>query len=424
MADRRPLNPRLVRALREAAVPPLDYITDDTKVVEVPYPAPQQPQQSPVEAQPQQQQAPAAPKSRFDVVREYLERTGGGSASPPAGVLPDEVDLRAAEEADALASTRAGLQAASAAFLGDRKAAFQDTASTRNVDRARALQAQRSKALADWVASQEQRRLDEARVLSGAMAEPSRKDPEMEKRRLDEQQAERERRQKQDEEELRLKRDKFEAEERRRKAGAGAAGKKADEKADAAKAKAAEGLAFGYELADGSNTTKAQREAHAKTVKSAQTMKGLVAKMRSALQGASKFDLVNPMSAKHLTVKPLITALQLEAKNVAELGALSGPDMGLMQSLALDPTSIWNIAKDPEASLSQLDSWADNTVNSSGEAFGIFLKGKAPGAAAPTQPTDVPTGKVPMISEATGATVFLSPAAAEKLEREGKVRKP
>ena len=243
MADRRPLNPRLVRALREAAVPPLDYITDDTKVVEVPYPAPQQPQQPPVEAQPQQQQAPAAPKSRFDIVREYLERTGG-SASPPAGVLPDEVDLRAAEEADALASTRAGLQAAAAAFLGDRKAAFQDTASTRNVDRARALQAQRSKALADWVASQERRRMGEAQMMAQAAPidpEGDRMQRETEARRaaayersigvnerLGESRDERENR-------------KVDAQlERDRKRGAGAGGKAAEKVAAAeAKAKAA-----------------------------------------------------------------------------------------------------------------------------------------------------------------------------------------
>jgi len=417
VADRRPLNPRLVRALREAAVPPLDYITDDTKVVEVPYPAPHQPQQPPVEAQPQQQQAPAAPKSRFDVVREYLERTGGGSASPPAGVLPDEVDLRAAEEADALASTRAGLQAAAAAFLGDRKAAFQDTASTRNVDRARALQAQRSKALADWVASQEQRRLDEARVLSGAMVEPSRKDPELEKRRLDEQQAERERREKQAEEEQRLKRDKFEAEERRRKAGAGAAGKKAEEKRKAEEEKAArraaEGLPFGYRLKKGANPSKKQREDAASAIEMRDSSLPVIDRLEALVQGGPS-RLLDPRARAE--VQQFAEQLGTAIRTMENLGVPSGPDVQIGLRLIGDPTSPVNeVADVMPRLLSNLRDYFTRKADTRLNTFGVEK-----------DQLDAPTGKVPTDSDddvmmvgPDGEELPVAPAKVELFRKRG-----
>lgn len=59
---------------------------------------------------------------------------------------------------------------------------------------------------------------------------------------------------------------------------------------------------------------------------------------------------VGPLNAKDQTrLASAYTKLQLEAKTAAELGALSGPDLGLVEKWIPDPTSLAGAAKGKEA---------------------------------------------------------------------------
>lgn len=310
---------------------------------------------------------------------------------PALTPLPGRVDLTKAREADAQSRIARGFETAARQAIGGLTLTKPVDAVTPEGTAEQTALADEARTRGDVLETRKGEMLDRQKALAALLRPPAKaKTPEelaLERQRTEAGTTRAKAYEKSVENTPELAREKMAAEAERRRLGAAAATRKAAEKTAAAAEKArlagekqakkdTEGLAFGYEIAEGANPDKMQREKHAGTVKSANAMKGLVGRMRGALKGASKADLINPMSAKHLEVAPLLTALQLEAKNVAELGALSGPDMGLMQRLALDPTSVWNIARDPEASLSQLEGWSDNTVKSAGDAIGIFPKKK------------------------------------------------
>lgn len=147
------------------------------------------------------------------------------------------------------------------------------------------------------------------------------------------------------------------------------------EKAAGAAAKAMEDIPPGYEIQpDGHPGPEAKRKFSA-LVGSAEKMKGLTQKMRAALAGTN--GMSRTMDPKTVTgLKQLATQIQIEAKNVAGLGALSGPDMGLMNALAADPTSIQaNLTVDLPKMLEQLDGWGDSQVAGESRATGIRKKG-------------------------------------------------
>ena len=177
-----------------------------------------------------------APKTRLDMVREYLERTRTPQQAPVVG---PEADVARAAQSDAVRDFGDAMLRAGAAFRGDQGALLGRRLTNAQESAALASNEARQRALRDWAMSQERSRLGEAELLSRAAAEPGKKDPELEKRRLDLLERETARREGTSEQELLLKREKFEAEERRRRAGAGAGKGKADEKAKAAGFKSA-----------------------------------------------------------------------------------------------------------------------------------------------------------------------------------------
>lgn len=136
-------------------------------------------QLAPVE-EPEQVPQPAAPKSRLDVVREYLDATRE-SAAPPAYVEPN---MAAARDADARAGLMDSFRRSGLAFLGraDRSARGPFNA---NEAAALAQQKARRDELAKWAESQAKTRMNEADVLSRAAAQPVVRDPELEERKLD-----------------------------------------------------------------------------------------------------------------------------------------------------------------------------------------------------------------------------------------------
>lgn len=130
----------------------------------------------------------------------------------------------------------------------------------------------------------------------------------------------------------------------------------------------------GYEIAPEARPSGEARKKFAALVGSSEKMKGLTAQMRSAMKGTS--GVSRTLDPKVVTgLQQLATQIQIEAKNVAGLGALSGPDMGLMNRLAADPTSvITNLTVDLPKMLDQLDAWGSTQVAGESKATGIRKK--------------------------------------------------
>ena len=148
------------------------------------------------------------------------------------------------------------------------------------------------------------------------------------------------------------------------------------------------GLPYGWEVPTDSTTTRQQREKFAGTVQSAEKMRGLTSQMRKLLTetGGGRYL---PGEAR-TKVSQLATLIQLEAKNVAELGALSGPDMALMNAVASNPTALDSVVRDIPALLDGLDGWAENSIQAGASTLGARKKGAgAPAAATPAADGDV-----------------------------------
>ena len=152
---------------------------------------------------------------------------------------------------------------------------------------------------------------------------------------------------------------------------------KAAEDASDKALKKTEDIPPGFEISAGANPGAESRKKFAALVGSSEKMKGLTANMRKALAGTNA--LSRTMDPKTVTaLRQLGTMIQIEGKNVAGLGALSGPDMGLMNSIAADPTSVKaNLSVDLPKMLDQLDAWGDSQVAGEGRASGIVRAQRA-----------------------------------------------
>lgn len=105
----------------------------------------------------------------------------------------------------------------------------------------------------------------------------------------------------------------------------------------------------------------------------ANTMKSYTSQLRDLYRrnGAS---LVGENATR---MRQLVTSIQLEAKTIAELGALSGPDQQLMERLAgANPTTLTGMVRgafgldDTGAALDQLDKWVDDKVQAMNITYG------------------------------------------------------
>lgn len=139
--------------------------------------------------------------------------------------------------------------------------------------------------------------------------------------------------------------------------------------------KAATDIPPGYEVAPDAHPGDEAKKKFSALVGSAEKMKGLTARMRKALAGTNGITrTLDPKTVSAL--QQLGTQIQIEAKNVAGLGALSGPDMALMNAIAADPTSIkTNLTVDLPKMLDQLDAWGDTQIGGETKATGIRKKG-------------------------------------------------
>ena len=155
MATRR-LDPRLIAAFQDASIEPLD-VSQTGRLIEVPA----------EQLQPPPAAAPS--KTRLQMIQEHLEQKRAPLGPPDFG---PEVDVAGAREQDAQRDFGAGMLAAGQAFTGNRRAVGQLQETNANESKALGAQAARRKTIADYYAAQDERALDEGKLLSAAAAEP------------------------------------------------------------------------------------------------------------------------------------------------------------------------------------------------------------------------------------------------------------
>lgn len=191
----------------------------------------------------------------------------------------------------------------------------------------------------------------------------------------------------------------------------------------------------GFEPTDGATPTPADAEKVKATNESATRMRGTVANLRALHK---KYGEAPKGDGANLQQQAL-RAVQLEAKNIAGLGALSGPDFGLMQDLsAQDLNSIqeWvrrNFAgASLEQSLQGLETWMNTIVTSTAAARGYRPKASTPqrttpdrvmpkdAAGNPTLDAPPPPGKVRVIIN--GKPMLFPPEQVEAVKKRAKDR--
>lgn len=170
----------------------------------------------------------------------------------------------------------------------------------------------------------------------------------------------------------------------------------------------------GLEVAPGASPTERDADEVKKMNNAVNSMRGLLREARG-LYSRYGTELVGPNAVR---LRQIFTALAVDAKDVAGLGALSGPDNDLMRSLqGTDPTTVMSSVKaffrndnTPEA-LDQLERWIDLKADAKYRAHG-YRKPGAPSAAPP-----VPAGKVRMISPDDGQPYDIDLEEAPEAER-------
>jgi hypothetical protein len=166
------------------------------------------------------------------------------------------------------------------------------------------------------------------------------------------------------------------------------------------------GFPAGWELTGNTQPTPRQGEQFEGLVYSSEKMNGLTNQMREMVAKGG-VGRVLPGEAKS-RMSQLAKEIQIEAKNIAELGALSGPDFALMEAIAADPTKIDSLAKDMPALLNGLDAWGKNSVDAKSKALGA-RRMQATGATPP------PSGLVTVRRKSDGVTKQVSPEAAKTI---------
>lgn len=138
------------------------------------------------------------------------------------------------------------------------------------------------------------------------------------------------------------------------------------------------------------------------TAKDAETVKGVLTSVERMKNGIARMRQLHKQYGTEkggkgaMLLSQAMTGLRLEAKTIAELGALSGPDQGLMESLAGDdPTDAWNNVKaffgadNTEAALQGLEAWMDGQERATLKQRGYERRaGPAPQRPDQVLPTD------------------------------------
>lgn len=186
-------------------------------------------------------------------------------------------------------------------------------------------------------------------------------------------------------------------------------------RAEKEKEKATKGTVIpGYEIAPDAAPTPDDAKKVKASLASATRLKGDAAELRR-LYRQHGTKLTGPVATR---MGQLATSIALEAKTVAELGALTGPDLDLVNKLsASDPASLMSNVKDlfgmdeTETGLDGLVRWADQTVESNLQTFGyVRSPTSASGTSAP--PSAAPHGMKSSLTPSTTRPPQAAPGAS------------
>jgi hypothetical protein len=149
----------------------------------------------------------------------------------------------------------------------------------------------------------------------------------------------------------------------------------------------------GLEVAPGAAPTTADATAVKKSEAARKRLNALASELKD-LHAKHGTELVGPAARR---MEQLTTAMELEAKTIGELGALTGPDLDLVRSLTqVNPTSLGANLKalvgldGTQEALSGVEDWANNMANANREAYGYQPRSGQPAPSPQTQGDMVP----------------------------------
>jgi hypothetical protein len=141
---------------------------------------------------------------------------------------------------------------------------------------------------------------------------------------------------------------------------------------------------MGLEKAEGASPTVEDAKKVKASLASAERMKRYVDELR-ALHAKHGTEYGGAVANRMSQLK---TQIHLESKNIGELGALSGPDMGMVESIAgVDPSGLGDNLKamvgvdNTQTALDGLSKWVDDTLSANMETYGYRRPGNGKAAA-------------------------------------------
>lgn len=153
-----------------------------------------------------------------------------------------------------------------------------------------------------------------------------------------------------------------------------------------------EGIAVGYDIDPKRPPSKDQIKDFGQIVASRHELQGMTSRMRKLVDQYKFLERTRPGSGK-TAVSTLATKIQVKAKDIAGLGALSGPDMDLMKALVSNPALVETAFTDIGVQLEDMDWWANNAESSKAKAWGFNQQAAATPAGGSTEKALTPEEK-------------------------------
>jgi hypothetical protein len=338
---------------------------------------------------------------------------------PALTPMPSRVDLTKAREADAQARTARGFETAARQAIGGLTLTKPVEATTPEGTAEQTALADEARARGDVLETRRGQMMERQRALEALLRPPPKvKTPEElanETKRADAGVTKANAYDKSvtklaelGDQKLTFKEKEFLAKQEARRLGGIAAAKKAEEKAAAAKEKATlkstEGLPFGYELREGANPSKPQREAATDAVEQRDAILPTIDRL-AELTKAGPQRLADPRARAE--VAQAAEQIGAAIRVIEKLGVPSGPDVQIGLRLIGDPNSPVNeLAGTMPKLLANLKDYISNKAQTRLNVMGIVKSAKA---------GDKPTATVKLRQKSTGITKSLDPAAAAAL---------
>lgn len=171
------------------------------------------------------------------------------------------------------------------------------------------------------------------------------------------------------------------------------------------------GIPPGYEIDPKQPPTDDQLKKFNDLLASREELRSYTSQMRELLKQANGGQYLP--GQLRTAISQLATIIQLKGKDIAGLGALSGPDMGLMEKVASNPSEMGNVLRDMPTMLNGLDAWADKPVQAREKVWGIRQRSSVASESAS------PAGMVRVRRKRDGAVIPMPADQADALVTHG-----